>query len=84
MRHVAKELGLNYTDLTKRVSAAGLKAAERCPVPGAFVELNFGLQPEPVACTVELENGTGEKLRMSFSAAFDPLDWAREFWRHGS
>jgi hypothetical protein len=84
VRHVAKELGLNYTELTKRVTAAGLKAAERSPVPAGFVELDLGVPAEPVACTVELENAAGEKLRMRFSAAFDPLEWAREFWRRGS
>ena len=58
--------------------------AERTAVPAGFVELSVGVQSEPVSCTVELENRAGEKLRMSFSGPFDPLDWAREFWRHGS
>jgi hypothetical protein len=84
VHQVSKELGLNYTELKKRVTAWGVMGVSRSEVPAGFVELDLGVQCEPVACTVELESASGAKLRMSFCGAFDPLQWAREFWRQRS
>jgi len=72
---VSKALGLDYTYLKKRMAGGGRKRRRSGLVP-AFVEV----KPEPssaeLACVIELEKGSGTRMRICVKSA-SSVDWGR-------
>ena len=80
---ISKTLRVNYRSLKQRVhpESKGLPAREE--QPPAFIELGLQ-QPTPISeCIVEMEDGSGAKMRMHFRgrAGFDLLELGKAFWR---
>ena len=70
---VSRTLGLNYTELKRRCGAA-------TPSPTSFVEL--ALPASASTCVVELGNGSGATMKMTFygqSPNLDPAEMIRAF-----
>lgn len=85
VNRVCRALGLNHTELKRRVAESEGSADRRGCVDG-FVELSAGFGAPPVLYGVEMESATGGKLKMTFSGKcrdFDPLELARAFWGCG-
>lgn len=87
---IAGTLSLSYTDFKKHVEN---KIGEHSsfindPVSG-FIECDFpsACSPVPVAeCVVEMEDGSGSKMRMCFRGKtdFDLLELGKSFWMRRS
>jgi len=80
---VCRALGLNYTELKRRVAQANSVSDTQHSSRGSFVELSLGLEAQPVLCSIELESARGDKVKMSFAGKcrdLDPLELARFFW----
>jgi hypothetical protein len=82
---VSRTLGLNYTELKERCVAARQKAAAQQPCQAHFVE--FSLPAPSSTCVVELGNGSGATMKMTFQGQgphLDPVAMIRAFWSQGS
>jgi hypothetical protein len=82
---ISKALGLNHTDLKKRIygkSAKGLAKKQPSPL---FVELAGVESFATSECIVEMENDSGSKMRMHFKgkADLDLLELSKAFWKRG-
>lgn len=85
VNQVSRALGLNHTELKRRVVETEGSADRQSCLEG-FVELSPGFGAQPVLCGVELESATGGKLKMTFAVKcrdFDPLELAKLFWGMG-
>lgn len=81
---ISRSLRLNHTDLKNRISRTRNKASGQSSPP-IFVELD-SLQPIiPSECVVEMEDGCGSKMTMTFKgqAGLDLLELGKAFWRKG-
>jgi len=81
---IATNLSLSYTDLKQRIETKIVKSSpnENKPVP-AFFELDFSAPCASVSeCVVEMEDGSGSKMRMCFRGKtdFDLLELGKSFW----
>ncbi|MBI5369282.1 MAG: hypothetical protein HZA54_19760 [Planctomycetes bacterium] len=76
---VAKTLGLDYNSLKKRAASVA-RAHDGAP---DFVEiLRGGLPMRQPECTIEMDDGTGAKLRIHLAgpAVPDLAELSRSFW----
>ena len=85
---IATTLSLSYTDLKKRVENKIEKHSSSFndAVP-AFMEFNFPSACSSVSeCVVEMEDGSGAKMRMCFRGKtdFDLLELGKSFWMRRS
>jgi hypothetical protein len=81
---IATTLSLSYTDLKQRVENKVVtdSSNHNKPVP-AFFELNSTAPSTSVSeCVVEMEDGSGSKMRMCFRGKtdFDLLELGKSFW----
>jgi hypothetical protein len=84
--HVSRALGLNYTELKRRVARTKGAADTQNSSEKGFVELSLGLEAQRVLCSIELESPRGNKVKMSFAGKcrdLDPLELAKLFWGAG-
>ena len=72
---VSKALGLDYTYLKKRVTGDGSKRRSSGLVP-AFVEVKPETSSAELACVIELEKGSGTRMRICVKSA-SSVDWGR-------
>jgi hypothetical protein len=72
---VSKALGLDYTYLKKRVTGGGRKRRSSGLVP-AFVEVKPETSSAELACVIELEKGSGTRMRICVKSA-GSVDWGR-------
>ena len=80
IHHISKTLHVNHTALRDRVSACNTNKNQQ--PHSCFVELPA---PQPLLtpeCLVEMENRSGDKMRMHFSGGVDLDLWAlsQSFW----
>ena len=85
---ISTTLSLSYTDLKKRVENKAEKhsSSPNDPVP-AFMELDFSSPCSSISeCLVEMEDGSGSKMRMCFKGKtdFDLLELGKSFWMRRS
>jgi len=86
IHQVSRALRLNYNDLKARVAcSSGRQSSPEPAVPEGFVELVAS--QSPLRCTVEIENGAGATMKMTFEGdcpRWDPTALASAFLRDGS
>ena len=78
IHRISKALRVNYRSLQQRIRP------ERKEQPPTFIELGFE-QPSSISeCIVEMEDGSGAKMRMHFRGKtdFDLLELGKAFWRN--
>ena len=83
VHHISKTLHVNHTTLRDRVSAC--KTSRSKEAHSCFIELP--LPQSPVSeCLIEMENRSGEKMRMHFSGRVGLDLWAlsQNFWEKRS
>lgn len=85
---IATKLSLSYTNLKQRIEKKVVKSSpnESKPLP-AFFELDFSAPSTSVSeCVVEMEDGSGSKMRMCFRGKtdFDLLELGKSFWMRRS
>jgi hypothetical protein len=85
---ISATLSLSYTDLKKRVENKTEKHSSSLndSVP-AFMEFDFSSACSSVSeCVVEMEDGSGSKMRMCFRGKtdFDLLELGKIFWMRRS
>lgn len=79
-RRISEELLIDYEELKKKPP---LKKKDRKKSPPAtFIELGYAPPPALSECVVEMEDGSGAKMRMHFRGKtdFDLLELGRAFW----
>lgn len=84
--HVSRALGLNYTELKRRVARTKSACDTQHSSERDFITLSLGLDSQPVLCSIELESPKGNKVKMSFAGKcrdLDPLELAKLFWSAG-
>ena len=83
IHRISKVLHVNHTALRDRVSACKVNRVQQ--TYPCFIELPAP-QPPASECLVEMENRSGEKMRMHFSGAigFDLLALSQNFWEKRS
>lgn len=85
VNRISRTLHLNYNDLKKRIS--GTKSLTRVKKSSSpqFVELDWPGHYPASECVIEMENGSGSKMRMSFKgrADLDLLELGKAFWGKG-
>ena len=83
---ISTTLSLSYTDLKKRAeNKVGTYPSK--PTDPAFMELNFSSpSPSISECVVEMEDGSGSKMKMCFRGKtdFDLLELGKSFWKKRS
>ncbi len=67
----ARALGVHFTELKKRVEASRQSSSEKT-APPAFVEVLTAPPRCPAECVVELEDGSGAKMRIQVSGGSLP------------
>ena len=79
---VARTLGLNHTDLKKRVDAGARTIGLRRNSQPTFVELDLNESASVAECFVEMENERGAKMRIHLKSvdAQGLLALSRTFW----
>lgn len=85
---ISTTLSMSYTDLKKRVENKIGKHSSSLndPVP-AFMEFDLSsVCPSVSECVVEMEDGSGAKMRMCFRGKtdFDLLELGKSFWMRRS
>lgn len=85
---IATNLSLSYTDLKQRIENKVVKNSpnESKAVP-AFFELDLSAPSASISeCVVEMEDGSGSKMRMCFRGKtdFDLLELGKSFWMRRS
>jgi hypothetical protein len=85
INHVSKSLRLSYTTLKKRVQGKTPVSKKKELSSPTFVELDWQGHFPSSECIIEMENGNGSKMRMSFKgrADLDLLELSRAFWTKG-
>jgi len=85
---IATTLSLSYTDLKKRVeNKIGEHSSFINDSVPAFIEFDFSSACSPMSeCVVEMEDGSGAKMRMCFRGKtdFDLLELGKSFWMRRS
>jgi hypothetical protein len=84
INYVSKALRLSYTDLKKRVEAENkedLPLIKRQP-DMKFIELGPEKPSSIPQCTIEMENGSGAKMKIHLHGGTDPdlYELSRAFW----
>jgi hypothetical protein len=81
INHISRTLHLNYNDLKKRISGTKSITRKKKTSP-QFVELDWPGHYPTSECVIEMENGSGAKMRMSFKgrADLDLLALGKVFW----
>lgn len=84
IRQISEDLLVDYEDLT-RVRPKKKKETKRVGPP-TFIELEYEAPVALSECVVEMEDGSGAKMRMHFRGKtdFDLLELGRSFWRKRS
>ncbi len=83
---VSRALHLNYNELKNRVRKSEKMARPATDRSVEFVEVGFEEIGMGSECVVEMQGAKGAKLKMHFRGqqkAFDPVEFARVFWRQG-
>lgn len=82
--HISRSLRVNHTDLKSRIFGNPSKMPDQAPSP-VFVELDCRQPFSPPECIVEMEDGCGSKMTMTFKgqASLDLLELGKAFWRKG-
>jgi hypothetical protein len=73
---VSKALGLDYNCLKRRVRGEGEHKGRRAGGVPAFVEIKPETSAAELACVIELEKGSGTRLRVCVQSA-SSVDWCR-------
>ena len=83
VHHISKALHVNHTALRDKVSA--YKTDRSKEAHSCFIELPLPRSPAS-ECLIEMENRSGEKMRMHFSGRFslDLLALSQNFWEKSS
>jgi len=85
---IATNLSLSYTDLKQRIETKVVKNSTKESKPDpAFFELDFSAPSASISeCVVEMEDGSGSKMRMCFRGKtdFDLLELGKSFWMRRS
>ncbi len=83
IHRISKALHVNHTALRDRISSC--KTNKNQQTHSCFIELPVPQSPAS-ECLVEMENRSGEKIRMHFSGAigFDLLALSQNFWEKRS
>ena len=79
-RQISEELLIDYEDLT-RVGPKKKKETKKVRPP-TFIELEYESPAALSECVVEMEDGSGAKMRMHFRGKtdFDLLELGKAFW----
>ena len=83
IHRISKALGVNYSSLKQRVLPERQDLPVSSEQPLTFIELGIE-QPSSISeCIVEMEDGSGAKMRMHFRGKtdFDLLELGKAFWR---
>ncbi len=82
---ISKALRLNHTDLKNRISGQKSNRKNKNQSSPLFVELDCLHSFTASECIVEMEDGFGSKMRMSFKGKtdLDLLELSKAFWRKG-
>ena len=83
---ISKALRLNYTALKNRIVEKDEDTIiEKVSAP-AFIELDFEHPAFVSECIVEMEDGSGAKMKLCFKGQpdFDLLELGKACWRNGS
>lgn len=85
VNRISRTLHLNYIDLKKRISGTKSIARKKKSLSPQFVELDWPGHYPHSECVIEMENGSGAKMRMSFKgqADLDLLELGKAFWNKG-
>jgi hypothetical protein len=86
VNQVSRGLGLNHTELKRRVAGTERSVDGQSLSGTDFLELPLRLGTDPVVYSVEFERTGGDKLKMTLSCKcreFDPLELARVFFGEG-
>ena len=86
IHRISKALRLNYPALKKRIHPEEKKRSASKEQTPTFIELGIA-QPSSISeCIIEMEDGSGAKMRMHFRGKtdFDLLELGRAFWRKGA
>lgn len=85
---ISTTLSLSYINLKQRVKKKiGERSSNKSEPFQGFVELGFSSpSPSISECVVEMEDGSGSKMRMCFrgSTDFDLLELGKSFWMRRS
>ena len=73
---VSKALGLDYNCLKRRVAGDGGSEAGRAGLAPAFIDVTPDTSEAELACVIELEKGSGTRLRIGVKSA-SAVDWGR-------
>ena len=81
---VSRALGLNYTELKRRVAGTRSAPDTQQSRQRGFVELSLsGVEAQPILYSIEIESPKGSKLKMSFAGNcrdLDAVELAKVFW----
>ena len=82
VNRISRALGLNNTDLKRRVEAAQASSEARKPSRPTFVELALAESDRQAGCVVEFERPGGERLRiwLPSESSFDLQGLSERFW----
>ena len=85
VNRISRALHLNYTDLKNRIPGQKLVPKKKKLSSSTFVELEWPGSFPTAECVIEMENGSGSKMRMSFKgrADLDLLELGKAFWARG-
>ncbi|MBA4369632.1 MAG: hypothetical protein C0403_18565 [Desulfobacterium sp.] len=79
---VSRTLGLNYTDLKKRILGKEYPLSANRKKEPSLVELSYEPLFVPSECIIEMEDKTGCRMKMCFRGEthFDLLELGKSFW----
>ena len=85
INQISRALHLNYMDLKKRIPGQKSGSKKKRLSSPFFVELDWQDNFPASECVIEMENGSGSKMRMSFKgrADLDLLELGKAFWTKG-
>lgn len=85
INQISRALHLNYNDLKKRIPGEKAVFRRKKLSSAAFVELDCHRDFSVSECTIEMEDASGSKMRMSFKgqADLDLLELGKAFWSKG-
>jgi len=81
---ISRTLGLDYSELKRRVVSAKKMDLSVRKIRDGFVELEtFNRNVSVTECLVELEDGHGGRMKMSFRGeiSLDLIELSKEFWK---
>jgi len=85
INQISRALHLNYMDLKKRIPGQKSVLKKKRLSSPCFIELDWQDHFPASECVIEMENGNGSKMRMSFKgrADLDLLELGKAFWAKG-